>query len=79
MKILLDYEVSADEFDDLMEDFEWLEFIETPTIEWSVYTQVVIDSKEILLKEFDDWLEWYIKWWARLELDTFKTKYILTY
>ncbi len=78
MKILLDYEVSADEFDDLTQDFETVSYNETPSEIWSIFTEVEVDSKELLTKEFDDWLQNYIDTWYSVVWDWFKQKYILT-
>lgn len=78
MKILFDFEISWDEFDDLNDEFISVEYVENPSEMWSVYNEVVVDTKDLKEMEFDDWLQKYIDVGYSVVWDKFKNNYILT-
>ena len=57
MKIYFDFRLSSDDYQELVDNFETVEFIETSDMEdtQSRYEQVMVDTLELETLLFEDW------------------------
>ena len=78
MKIYFGFDINTDDLEQLQEDFETVELVEVPWNEDNeeLYEQVMVDTKELNILEFDEWLE---PWLMNHELKRIDWKYFLTY
>jgi len=79
MKIHFEFELTEDDYKELVDNFETIEFIEIPWNENKEvsYEEVIIDTKDLLIEEFDDWIKQWLNSWYKLELKW--CKYMITY
>lgn len=78
MKIYFDFAINSDDFNQLKEDFNTVDYIDIPWNEdrEESFEQIVVDSKDLNILEFDDWIQ---NWLINHELKFKDHKYMLTY
>ncbi len=75
MKILFDFELNEQDFKELEWNFNSIEHYE---FTGSEYNNVIIDSKELAIQEFDDYIQNWIDIWMSIVWDKDRKHYILT-
>lgn len=78
MKIYFKEPLFEDDYFQLIEDVDDVEFIETNNNWTKLYEQVSFDTKDFILDDFDDWLESWLDAKYKLEKDKLDKKYYLT-
>ena len=67
-----------DDYFQLLEEVETISYKETLSNWTKFYEQVSIDTKDLIMEEFDDWLESWLDAKYKLERDKIEKKYYLT-
>ena len=75
MKILLDFSLNKQDFEDLQEHFNNIESYELN--KWE-YDNVIVDTNELSYELFEDWLVNYVNIGFSVVYDRDKQNYILT-
>jgi len=72
MKILFNFELTTDDYQDLINDFDIVEHIQLE----ANYENAIVDTKDLVIDEFDDYIQKWLVAWYKLELS--EDKYMIT-
>lgn len=70
MRIQFNFALSTDDYKELVDNFETIEFVEKPWNEDKEcsYEQTVVDTKDLITLEFDDYIKQWLDAWYKLEM-----------
>lgn len=76
MEIYFDFELSNDDYAELIDNFETIEFVENNREYEKVFSEVMVNTKDLLTEEFEDWIRyWLDAWYVLKDKDN---KYMIT-